>query len=142
MTENMCKWPSGHSKTETIRSSEPVVQIDDQFGSQATDLGRPTRFMVPADKNDEGLFDFFSHLTCYADCRRRRRSRSDLDEPVRRAAADAQACRTALCVPTEKLISPGPVDIDHYKCYLATGAVGRRRRGSGGSVRPDQRNRS
>ena len=43
----------------------PIVQIDDQFGSQTTNLGRPHRFMVPVSKNDEGIADFFSHLTCY-----------------------------------------------------------------------------
>ena len=43
----------------------PVVQIEDQFGTQVTDLRSPIRFMVPVDKNDEGLLDFFSHLTCY-----------------------------------------------------------------------------
>ena len=28
----------------------------------------------------------------------------------------------SLCVPTEKLIFPGPVFLDHYKCYVASGA--------------------
>jgi hypothetical protein len=27
----------------------------------------------------------------------------------------------SLCVPTEKLIFPGPVNVDHYKCYFASG---------------------
>jgi hypothetical protein len=26
-----------------------------------------------------------------------------------------------LCAPTEKLISPGPISIDHFQCYDATG---------------------
>ena len=34
----------------------PIVQIDDQFGTQQTDLGRPIQFMVPVDKNDEGMY--------------------------------------------------------------------------------------
>jgi hypothetical protein len=99
----------------------PVVQIDDQFGSQTTDLGRPTRFLVPADKNDEGLFDFYSHLTCY----------QIVDGVAGPAVISTNqfgaqpltlGVPDSLCVPTEKLISPGTVDIDHYKCYLATGS--------------------
>ena len=100
----------------------PIVQIVDQFGTQTTDLGRPSRFMVPVDKNDEGLWDFFSHLTCY--------------QVVDGAAGPAVISTNqfgvqpltlgvpdSLCVPTEKLISPGPISIDHYKCYLASGAA-------------------
>ncbi|MBW2399614.1 MAG: hypothetical protein JRG80_10100, partial [Deltaproteobacteria bacterium] len=99
----------------------PIVQIDDQFGSQTTDLGGVVRFMVPADKNQEGLADFFSHLTCY-----------QIVDGVAGPAVistnqfGAQSLTLGapdtLCVPTEKLITPGPVNIDHYKCYVATGA--------------------
>jgi len=104
-----------------IGLSGPIVQIDDQFGTQTTDLGRPIRFFVPADKNDEGLNDPFSHATCY--------------EIVDGAAGPAVVSTNqfgahpltlgvpeSLCVPTEKLIFPGPVNLDHYKCYLASGA--------------------
>jgi hypothetical protein len=98
----------------------PIVQIDDQFGSQTTDLGAPIRFMVPVDKNDEGIDDPISHLTCYE---------------ITDGAAGPQVISTnqfgaqpltlgvpeSLCVPTEKLINPGVVDVDHYKCYFAAG---------------------
>ena len=99
----------------------PIVQIDDQFGTQTTDLGSATRFMVPVIKNGEPIFDFFSHLTCY--------------QVVDGAAGPAVISTNqfgaqpltlgvpdTLCVPTEKLISPGPINLDHYKCYLASGA--------------------
>jgi hypothetical protein len=102
-------------------SDGPIVQIDDQFGSQTTDLGVPTRFMVPASKNAEPLFDFFSHLTCY-----------QIPDGVAGPAVistnqfGAQPLTLgvpdSLCVPTEKLIAPGPVNIDHYKCYFASGS--------------------
>ena len=98
----------------------PVVQIDDQFGTQQTDLGRPIRFMVPVDKNGEGLSDFFSHLTCY----------QIVDGVAGPAVISTNqfgaqpltlGVPDSLCVPTEKLIAPGPVNLDHYKCYLAAG---------------------
>jgi hypothetical protein len=99
----------------------PIVQIDDQFGTQTTDLGRVARFMVPADKNDEGLFDPISHLTCY------RITDGVAGPPVISTNQFGVQPLTlgnpdSLCVPTEKLISPGLVDVDHYKCYLAAGA--------------------
>jgi hypothetical protein len=100
----------------------PIVQIDDQFGTQTTDLGDPIRFLVPVDKNSEGLVDFFSHLTCYA----------ILDGVAGPAVISTNqfgaqpltlGVPDTLCVPTEKLIAPGPIDVDHYKCYLASGAA-------------------
>jgi hypothetical protein len=99
----------------------PIVQIVDQFGAQTTDLDRPIRFLVPVDKNDEGIFDPFSHLTCY----------QILDgDPAPPVIATNQfgsqpltlGDPDSLCVPTEKLIFPGPVFLDHYKCYVASGA--------------------
>ncbi len=102
-------------------SDGPIVTIDDQFGSQTTDLGGVVRFWVPADKNDEGIDDPFSHLTCY-----------DIVDGVAGppvistnqfgAQPLTLGVPASLCVPTEKLIFPGPVDVDHYKCYEATGA--------------------
>ena len=99
----------------------PIVQISDQFGSQTTDLGDPTRFMVPVDKNGEGLFDFFSHLTCYR----------IVDGVAGPAVISTNqfgvqpltlGVPDSLCIPTEKLIASGPISIDHYKCYFASGA--------------------
>jgi hypothetical protein len=99
----------------------PIVQIVDQFGTQTTDLGPSIRFLVPADKNDEGIGDPFSHLTCY-----------QITDGVAGPAVISTnqfgvqpltlGTPDSLCVPTEKLISPGPVDLDHYKCYQAAGA--------------------
>jgi hypothetical protein len=99
----------------------PIVQIDDQFGSQVTDLGGPTHFLVPANKNDEGLQDSFSHLTCY------RITDGTAGPPVistNQFGAQPLTLGTpdSLCVPTEKLIAPGPVSLDHYKCYSASGS--------------------
>ena len=99
----------------------PIVQIDDQFGTQVTDLSGPLRFMVPASKNAEPIFDFFSHLTCY----------QILDGAAGPAVISTNqfgvqpltlGVPDSLCVPTEKLIAPGPVSLDHYKCYEAAGA--------------------
>jgi len=98
----------------------PVVAIDDQFGTQTTDLGAPARFMVPVIKNGEPLFDFFSHLTCY----------QIVDGVAGPAVISTNqfgaqpltlGLPDSLCVPTEKLIAPGPISLDHYKCYLASG---------------------
>lgn len=99
----------------------PIVQIADQFGSQVTDLGSPIRFLVPVDKNDEGLTDPISHLTCY------QITDGVAGPPVISTNQFGVQPLTlgdpdSLCVPTEKLISPGLVDIDHYKCYQAAGA--------------------
>jgi len=111
----------GYPTTPGVGTDGPIVQLVDQFGSQITDLGSPVRFLVPTDKNDEGIGDPISHLTCY-----------DIPDGV----AGPQVISTnqfgvqpltlgvpdSLCVPTEKLISPGLVDLDHYKCYAAAGA--------------------
>jgi hypothetical protein len=99
----------------------PIVQIDDQFGSQTTDLGLATHFLVPVNKNDEGIDDPISHLTCYeitdGDAGPLVISTNQFGaQPLTLGAPQS------LCVPTEKLITPGPVDLDHYKCYDATGA--------------------
>jgi len=99
----------------------PIVQIDDQFGTQTTDLGLATRFMVPVSKNGEPLFDFFSHLTCYqivdgAPGPAVISTNQFGAQPLTLGVPDT------LCVPTEKLIAPGPVNVDHYKCYLAIGS--------------------
>ena len=99
----------------------PVVQIADQFGSMITDLGPANHFLVPADKNGEGITDFFSHLASY-----------DILDPVLAPPAVISINQfgtqtlslgesSTLLVPTEKLIAPGPVNLDHYLCYDATG---------------------
>ncbi len=111
----------GYPATPAAGNDGPIVQIDDQFGSQTTDLGPPIRFLVPVDKNDEGLGDPISHLTCY------QINEGDSGPAVistNQFGAQPLTLGTpdSLCVPTEKLIAPGPVDLNHYKCYAASGA--------------------
>jgi hypothetical protein len=100
----------------------PFVAVDDQFFRQKRQLGPTTLFMVPADKNLEGLTDPFGHLTCYdmpgaAEGHPNVTVTNQLvtNEPI------VVGFPTELCVPTEKLLTPGPVAIDHYKCYEASG---------------------
>jgi hypothetical protein len=111
----------GYPTTPVGSIDGPVVQIVDQFGSQTTDLGLPVRFLVPVDKNDEGIDDPISHLTCY------QITDGVSGPPVISTNQFGVQPLTlgdpeSLCVPTEKLISPGLVDLDHYKCYQAAGA--------------------
>jgi hypothetical protein len=100
----------------------PTVTIDDQFGTQVTDLGLTKLFLVPADKNEEGIRDRFSHLTCYEilDGQPGPPNVTVTNQFVTDAPIDVRL-PTELCVPTEKLITPGRVGIDHYKCYDAVG---------------------
>ena len=111
----------GYPAAPAAGNDGPIVRIDDQFGSQTTDLGPPIRFLVPVDKNDEGLGDPISHLTCY-------RMTDGVSGPAVISTNQFGAqpltlgAPDSLCVPTEKLITPGPVDLDHYKCYAASGA--------------------
>jgi len=111
----------GYSTSAALGLPGPIVQILDQFGMQTTDLGRPIRFLVPVDKNDEGIFDPFSHLTCYQIV-----DGSPAPPVIATNQFGSQPLvlgdPDSLCVPTEKLIFPGPVFLDHYKCYVASGA--------------------
>jgi hypothetical protein len=104
----------------------PPVAMADQFGSQTTDLGDASLFMVPAQKNDEPIFDPFTHLTCY-----------DILEPAPPLPNEITVTNQfgvdqpidvglprELCVPTEKLIAPGPIDGDHYRCWEASDPSG------------------
>jgi hypothetical protein len=115
--------PLGHfTLYDATGPDGPPVTIADQFGTQVTDLGSTKLFLVPADKNGEGIADPFSHLTCYA---------IPDGEPgppevmvTNQFVTDAHInvrLPSELCVPTEKLITPGPVDIDHFKCYDVVG---------------------
>ena len=98
----------------------PTVVLEDQFGIQTTDLG-PTRFfLVPADKNGEGIIDPDSHLTCY-------QIANGPGGPAKVTAThqfgtdslDLGAARVA-CIPSEKF-PPAQISIDHYVCYDAVG---------------------
>ena len=102
----------------------PPVTVVDQFGPQPAglDLGPVRSFLVPANKNQEGLVDPYSHLTGYV-----------MDGPV----PDVRAVQVTnqfgqrnlqigparqLLVPTRKWIGPqGPITIDHFACYNAHG---------------------
>jgi hypothetical protein len=98
------------------------VTITDQFDELVTGLGPPTLFLVPVDKNDEGLTDTFSHLTCYDIV-------DPLQAPPEIISTNQFGVHTLtlgtsrhLCLPTEKLIPPpGPASTDHFHCYDATG---------------------
>jgi hypothetical protein len=82
--------------------------------------------MVPAEKNAEQVFDPFTHLTCY-----------DIEDPVLPPPGDVTVTNQfgvdqpidvgiarELCVPTEKLIAPGPIDGDHFRCWEASDPSG------------------
>lgn len=100
----------------------PVV-VDDQFGQRTVDSGRVNLFMAPANKNQEGVFDPISHLTCHEVL--------NPEEAPPHVVINNQfgeqnlelGISTELCLPTEKPeLSPGLVNIDHFHCYEATGA--------------------
>ena len=98
------------------------VTLTDQFGTNTTALGVPALFMVPADKNQEGIDDSFTHLTCYEV------SDPGPAGPNVKATNQFGSNQLALgqpkylCAPTEKLIHPGPVTLAHFQCYDASGA--------------------
>ena len=99
-----------------------VVTMRDQFQTQRTNLSNVEFFMVPANKNDEGIFDPVPHLTCYG-------------TPEGTFGATVSVTNQfgpqtllikqpdLLCVPSEKFPDPVPVPLnrDHYKCYEAQG---------------------
>jgi hypothetical protein len=102
----------------------PPVTVVDQFGPQPAglDLGPVVSFLVPADKNAEGLVDPFSHLTGYL--------APGPQSPVGLVRVTNQfGVRNLelgpvreLLVPTRKLIgAQGPITIDHFLCYDAHG---------------------
>ena len=109
----------------------PPVTVVDQFGPQPAglDLGPVISFLVPANKNNEGLVDPISHLTGYA-------------MPGAPPPADKNFIRVTnqfgvrnlrlgaarqLLVPSQKLIGQqGDVTIDHFACYDAQGTPIRR----------------
>jgi len=96
------------------------VSVEDQFGTTITDLLAPALFMVPADKNLEGIADPFSHLICYPE------NNTIPGVPVistNQFGAQQLSLGQShyLCVPSMKFIAPGPVNLDHYHCYDAAG---------------------
>jgi hypothetical protein len=105
----------------TLGPDGPVVQLIDQFQDQTTDLGLLNMFLVPADKNQEGMIDPISHLACHEILE------GEPAPPVvfaQHQFGEQQlhlGMPRELCVPTEKLISPGLVTVDHFKCYDAAG---------------------
>jgi hypothetical protein len=98
----------------------PLVTIQDQFQIQEIDLGPTSLFLVPANKNNEGILDIESHLTCYV------AQGPAPTPPVVRATHQfgehvlGLGPMRYLCTPTEKF-PPGQISIDHYSCYQATG---------------------
>lgn len=99
-----------------------TVTLRDQFNEEVVDLGALDLFLVPADKNGEGLQDSISHLACNPI------PNGNPGFPwvvVTNQFGEATlnvGIAKELCVPTEKLITPGTVTIEHFKCYEASGA--------------------
>ncbi len=50
----------------TQRFDKRDVNLEDQFLDETVEVVRPTQLGVPTDKNEEGIGDPDSHLTCYA----------------------------------------------------------------------------
>ena len=97
------------------------VTLHDGFGEEVVGLGAVDLFMVPAEKNEEGLIDPISHLACNAILDG---TQGQPEVTVANQFGEytiAVGVARELCVPTEKLITPGTVEIDHYKCYEASG---------------------
>jgi hypothetical protein len=103
-----------------------AVTVVDQFGPQPSlVLGPVKSFLVPADKNSEGIVDIDSHLTGYVF--------PGVPPPatIPRVIAHNQfgsqvielGPAEELWVPTRKLLGPAqnPPSIDHFNCYQATG---------------------
>ena len=101
----------------------PPVTVVDQFGAQPAglDLGPVISFLVPANKNQEGLVDPFSHLTGYV-----------MNGPAPNMGVTVTnqfgvrnlqiGPARQLLLPTRKLIGPqGQISIDHFACYSAHG---------------------
>jgi hypothetical protein len=105
----------------TPPASFQTVSLRDQFGEEDVELGALNLFMVPADKNAEGLKDPISHLACNPILN----GNPGLPEvTVSNQFGEATlgvGVARELCVPTEKRITPGSVEIEHFKCYEASG---------------------
>lgn len=105
----------------------PLFSLVDQFGPQpqGIDPGPVKSFLVPANKNNEGIVDADSHLTGYflpgvpppATIPRVIAHNQFGSQVIQLGPAEE------LLVPTRKLIGPaqGQPSIDHFTCYHATG---------------------
>jgi len=85
------------------------VNLADQFlaGTVTVTLKRPVRFGVPTDKNDEGISDVDSHLTCYS-LRAPKFQRRDVDVQDQFGPLRLTVTRpTMLCVPSVKQVVSG-----------------------------------
>ncbi|MGI0149732.1 MAG: DUF7450 family protein, partial [Thermoplasmata archaeon] len=107
---------------EAFGKDAPLVRLRDQFQTQYVDPGEAFAFLVPTDKNDEGIFDRVAHLTCYPLPTGQFGALVDIDNQFGPQQLNV-GNPFALCVPTEKF--PGAAEIelkrDHYKCYQAQG---------------------
>ena len=85
------------------------VNLADQFlqGTVTVTLKRPVRFGVPTNKNDEGISDVDSHLTCYS-LRPPRFERRNIDVQDQFGQLRLTVTRpTMLCVPSVKQVVSG-----------------------------------
>jgi hypothetical protein len=100
---------------------EPAVTLDDQFQSQAVDLGDEMYFGVPASKNGEPIFDPEVHMTGNAILGGSFSAIVGIDNQFGLDTLVIGDPRMLL-VPTQKLMfDPNatliPLVRDHYKCY-------------------------
>jgi len=109
----------------------PPVTVVDQFGSQPSglDLGPVVSFLVPVNKNSEGLVDPVSHLTGYVMPGNPPPATMNFVRVTNQFGVRNLKLGAArqLLVPTQKLIGQqGDVTIDHFACYDAQGTSIRR----------------
>ncbi|MDJ0848781.1 MAG: hypothetical protein QNK04_10410 [Myxococcota bacterium] len=98
----------------------PSVTVTDQFGSENLKLDQVNLFLVPASKNGEPILDRISHLSCHPTDGGAAPPQVIVDNQFGPQVLELGQARE-FCLPTEKLITPGSVNIDHFKCYEATG---------------------
>lgn len=115
-----------HFSVYRARGPEPpasfqTVKLRDQFNEEEVGLGALDLFLVPADKNAEGLQDRISHLACNPILDGTPGFPEVLVSNQFGEATLGVGVAQELCVPTENLLTPGVVKIDHFKCYEANG---------------------
>jgi hypothetical protein len=111
---------------DALGSPGPAVILIDQWGPQTAALSNATRFLVPVDKNGEGILDPVTHETCYD-------YSTGVPTGVGTVSIDNQfgpqllevvGAPEKLCVPTEKFPGPVPQPLprDHFNCYPVFGS--------------------
>jgi hypothetical protein len=107
-------------------SVDETIKLKDQFGADSVQVHRPTEFCNPVEKTHEGKLSPITnpdaHLTRYAI--------SSPSVPDRNVLVTNQFGENkslvvsqpfSIMVPTQKFPHQKPTDLDHFKCYEATG---------------------